>query len=219
MEKVIHFSLYNPKQSPFKGSGNDKAVCTTVTCSNCENCTLYKNKQCATITMLGSSNCPYGKRSKKYGFTPRAQKYNEWIIDKKKKYEGITYLNGYSMDILHVIGDYIFLPYSFMNKCEKIPWGIEANYQNGGAFYSGSYWLKKEHFTKENIIELIKYRPQALFGGEITEYQKKIVPKFIIHLKENFPDIVEELCEEVPKVKEVLESHTDILPTNEFGGF
>ena len=41
---------------------------------------------------------------------------------------------------------------------------------------------------------MCNYRPKAMMGGEITDYQKKEVPKFIKHLSEKMPDTYKELC-------------------------
>lgn len=65
--------------------------------------------------------------------------------------------------------------------------------------------IKKEDFTPEFIVELIKYRPEALMGGEITSYQKKEVPKFCNQLKRYMPDMFEKVKEIYPEVENRIE--------------
>jgi hypothetical protein len=50
-------------------------------------------------------------------------------------------------------------------------------------------FLKKENFTPEVIIELIKFRPRTIFTGEeIKTYQEKVPPLFLKHLSEQMPE-------------------------------
>lgn len=66
--------------------------------------------------------------------------------------------------------------------------------------------IKKEDFTPEFIVELIKYRPCALMGGEISSYQKKYVPKFCDQLKRFMPDMYRKVCEIYPEIEQIVEN-------------
>lgn len=66
--------------------------------------------------------------------------------------------------------------------------------------------IKKEDFTPEFIVELIKYRPYALMGGEISSYQKEYVPKFCDQLKRFMPDMYTRVCEIYPEIRSLVEN-------------
>ena len=83
-----------------------------------------------------------------------------------------------------VVGEYMFLPYPHMTMNEKIPFLAHNN-----LFRNGNCFLRMEHFTIENIIKLVRFKPQAYLGGEITSYQKEVPPKFLKHLSEQLPEL------------------------------
>ena len=54
-------------------------------------------------------------------------------------------------------------------------------------------------------MELIQYKPRALFGGEITSYQKEDVPKFCTQLKRYMPTLFEQVKEIYPEIEQRIE--------------
>lgn len=193
--KVVHFNLFRPDKTIFKQNKNDKAEVQTISCCNSDNCGLFKRGECSFRIAFSSSRCPYGQYSIYTGFTRRARGYYDWYRKQEKRYEGVKFLNRPKM--MAVVGDYIFLPYSFMDMCKDLPW-------------SGPF-LKKEDFTVETIIKLINFRPKALlFNNEITEYQKEIPPLFLKHLFEQMPELFEQVIKADGTIKKRFEKFSNI---------
>ena len=176
-DKVVHFNLFRPENAVFKQLKNARAEIQTITCHNSDNCQLFARNECACRHGLFGGSCPYGNRSIYSGFTRRATKYHSWCAEQKKKYTGVGFLDA--PKTLGGVGDYIFLPYTHMNMLESLPWK--------GRF------IKKEDFTVENVTKLIKFRPQAMFGGEIKSYQEEIPPQFLKHLSEQMPELFQQV--------------------------
>jgi hypothetical protein len=105
------------------------------------------------------------------------------------------------------IGDYIYLHYAHINMNEGVPF-LAKSY----LFSSGMPFLLKKDFTLENIIKMIKFRPQALFGGEITEYQQKTVPLFLQHLQLKYPELFGQIPAELLEKYKVLPNITYSQP-------
>jgi len=203
--KRIHFHLFDPStRSIFGNNKNDKAEIQVIRCNNSENCDLFKRGQCSMRSSFGSSRCSYGKYSREVGFTKRARKFYDWINKKKEEYAGIPDLNNHSEKIAFV-GDFVFLPYAHMTMCKNAPFQAKANLGSNGIAF-----IPKEDFTIETIMTLIDARPQAFFGGEIWDYQKEVVPKFVWHLKEVVPEMFEELKELSEKVRDIEARHTSV---------
>ena len=193
--KVVHFNLFRPEKALFKQFRNERAEVQTISCCNSDNCGLFNRKECSFRISFGPSRCIYGKWNRYTGFTKRARKYHEWCREQEKKYEGIGYLNRPS-DMMAIVNDYIFLPYSHMTMYENLTWE--------GPF------LKKENFTVENIVNLLHFKPQALFGGEIASYQKEVPPKFLKHLSEQMPNLFKKVIESDEYAKERFAEYTNI---------
>lgn len=140
--------------------------------------------------------CPYGKIHKQTGYTKAAKKCGELSRDAKKQYPDAVYAVK-ELSFMCRIGDYIYLP---------LPW--LGNYVN--PFMKddivSDYLLPSAIFTKETVIDLIRFRPRALFGGVIDDYQKKYVPAFCNQLKRYFPDMYEAVKQEFPEIESYVES-------------
>lgn len=203
--KIVHANVYNPENSLFKSNRNDRSECQVVTCSNSENCGLFKRGECATIAFMDAQNCPYGKRSRESGFTRKARGFHTWISDRKTKYKDhLGKLSSYTKK-LAVVGDYVFLPYAHMNMNKELP--VD---HHGMFLSSGTHFVLKEKFTPELVMNIIGFRPQALMGGEITSYQKEVVPKFIKHLQEAMPELYAEVVKQNPHVEKIVADFSPI---------
>jgi len=112
------------------------------------------------------------------GPTKRAAKFCSWINEKKKQYAGKS-LQRCDPKMVR-IGEYVYLPYPHLNLCKSITFARSA---------TNSSFIHQDHWTVENVLRLIDFRPQAIFGGEITDYRKKEVPKILLHLREADPEM------------------------------
>ena len=170
---IIHAHIYDPSQSIFKTSKNERAECQTISCTNDE-CPLRKKYQCHMNGGLFGNSCPYGRKSREKGLTRRAAGYRKWVADKKELYKDVPYLSTPETK-MQFIGEYVLLPYAHMTMCKEVP------FLNHSAFIiNGSPFVPLSEWTIENVVKLIGFRPQALFGGEITTYQSQEDPKFLL---------------------------------------
>lgn len=201
--KIVNASVYDPADSIFKSSRNDRSECKILMCNNSENCQLFARKECAQLAVMSSTSCPYGKRNFEQGPTRRAATYSKWIRERKERHKDVLRKLGSYNAKLAVVGDYIFLPYPHMNMGEHLPF-----LSKGGFMSSGSNFIPKESFTPEVVVKLIQYTPQAMMGGTITSYQKDVVPKFIKHLQESMPDMFDDVAKIYPEINERLAEYT-----------
>lgn len=184
----IHAYVYNVSSpSLFKSKANERSKFTLISCNNKENCTLFGRGECVLLGfgLFDRFTCPYGKKYVETGLTKRAAKNWKWCSDREKKYNDIHGSLKKPTAAMARIGDMVYLPYNFLNMNKKLPFET-----HGSWFVSGDKFLQFEYFEKpETIKEIITFKPYAMVGGEIKDYQDKVIPEFVNHLKENFPEI------------------------------
>lgn len=202
--KVVHFHIFKPHDALFKQSRNDRAEVQTVLCCNSENCGLFRRGECSFVAAIGCHKCPYGKYNKYEGFTRKASKYSAWIKEQEERYAGVSCLKSHST-VMALVGEYIFLPYSFMTMNGDVPFLSKETLWTGG-----NCFLELENFTVENIDKLLEFRPQSLMGGEITSYQTESLPKFLKHLSEQMPELFNRVVEINGRVKGICAKFTNI---------
>lgn len=186
--------VYDPSgPSLFKSSKNEPAKCTVYFCEKADTCPLLKVGQCINYGILGPK-CPHGYLSQETGYSRRAKNFRSWINDRTEKWKDYKRIKGYATKKLACVGDWIYLPYAHMDMNESVPFKGHS-----AAFVTGSPFLKPEDFTIENIEKIVNFRPHALFGGEITDYQRKEVPLFLLHLQESYPHLYKQLIEIHPE--------------------
>lgn len=190
---VIHANVFDPFGAVlFKTKATDRAECQTITCTNLE-CPLLAKGQCHMKGGLFGNSCPYGTMRRESGPTKRAGSCSSWVREKREQYKGVPFLQppGGRMEI---IGDYVYLPYAHMTMCQAVPFKSRS-----GFFSSGDAFLPREFWTIDAVLALLKHRPQAMMGGEITDYQKEEVPKFLLHLREVDPEMWQQLIAARPQ--------------------
>lgn len=195
--KPICFTYYNPRTSIFKSGKSVRERVSVYKCSNCENCNAYKKKKCVMLNGIWGHSCPYGTIEKKEGFTKAARKCGYLVSEYKGKYGDVEYALK-PLNFVCEIGDYVYLGLPHLN-------GYNNPIRNSD-FFVDDDMIKKEDFIPEFIVELIKYRPCALMGGEISSYQKEYVPKFCDQLKRFMPDMYTRVCEIYPEIRSLVEN-------------
>lgn len=195
-EKLISLFIFDPKKSMFKWPANERSKLTAIYCKNSQNCDLYKAGTCVKRNTFGLNRCEYGRVHTEEGLTSRAKNYNKWIREKKELYGDVGQLNS-TIKKIAVVGDWIYLPYVHINMNKDVPFGVHSSFM-----VSGSEMIHKSDFNVKNIKRIVEFRPQAIFGGEIKTYQSEVVPKFLSHLNELFPDLYEELFGSHPELVE-----------------
>lgn len=205
-ERIIHVHSFNPNNKLFgKSKANDRAEMILYYCS-LDNCPLFAKKQCINCEILGPK-CPYGHISRLTGPTKRSGKMGSWILEQEKIHKDVlNKIEGGGNSKMVVIGEYVFLPYSHLDMNATIPILGKSAF-----FIFGQPFIKVENFNLEVIKNIIVFRPMALFGGEITNYQNIQVPKFLRDLQEVFPDKFKELFEKFPELKEKYSKYIDVF--------
>lgn len=192
--KPIHFHLYDMSGPHifFKPKANDKAKAFTIHCNNSENCEVFKRGQCILKPTFGYTACPYGKYNEYSGPTRRARGFREWCSNLRKQYEGVPYIQEPPKK-LATVGDYIYVPYSHATMNENVPFLSKSHFMS-----NGTCLIKKEDWNVDTIFKILKFSPQALFGGTIHTYQTEEMPLFLRHLEEVMPEMYAALLDKHP---------------------
>ena len=192
--KTIHAHIYDPSKALFfKPKANEKAELHTVTCNRSEDCGVFARGECIARQMF--SGCKYGRATRETGFTRRASKYRQWIKDAGERVQGVGQLRG-ATDKVSRVGDYVWLPYSHMASARTGQSNLVQSWSDN--------FVPAEEFTADMIVHLCEARPQALFGGEVTTYQRDSVPSFISHLAEEYPEMLTEAAERSERIRTLL---------------
>lgn len=181
--KLIHAHVYDPNQPNifFKAKANDHAELHTVSCATSDRCELYARGECAARGFL--SGCIYGRANRTSGPTKRSQSCRTWVRERKAETAAVGQLQSPVAKMAR-IGEHIWLPYSHIDIVLT------------GEVNLGSSWRQQfvlfTAFTAQLVAKICDGRPCSLFGGEITDYQRVEVPKFVNHLIELYPDLARE---------------------------
>lgn len=191
MSKVINYTYYDPNHALFKSKSSDREHITVYSCDNSENCEAYKNNRCVMLNNLTNHGCPYGNKRRQLGYTKTAKKCGDLITATESAYPNLGWALK-DIDRPCVIGDYVYLPVAFLS-------GYNNPFNAVEVFYKDMF--KKTDFTPELVVKLIAYRPKALMGGVITDYEKKYIPKLCFQLKKYMPKLYSETLAICPEIE------------------
>ena len=184
--EVIHADLRIPSKK------SKRPFVYSISCS-AESCELRDRGECELMKIF-AEGCPHGRASRQDGPTRRARSYSQWIRDSRERCAKAPALKMPEPRLARC-GDHFWLPYPFMRfdagttTMPRVP-----------AWRSLSSMLPAEALTVDLMRTILDYRPQALMGGEITDYQKKDVPAFLQHLSEQEPELWATMCEAIPSL-------------------
>lgn len=205
--KLIKAWIYNPDRSIFKEKKTEPAVGHVYYCTKSEECELYKSNKCL---MVGSNTrCKFGTHNRIRGKSRRAAGFYSWIADFEEKHKDVIDVRLSYPKKLEFFLDFIYLPYSFLGLNKE----IEFVSGNTGYFTlsDNDLVVSREWFTPENVLEyIIDFIPNSLFGGIIYDYQNKVVPLFLKHLKSDNPEFLNKIISLRPSLKETIGSLTDV---------
>jgi len=109
-----------------------------------------------------------------------AGKFDSWIQEFKNAHKDVYKSNLVSPKKLEYFMDLVYIPISHLNLNENIEFVC-----GGGFLPANKPIIKREHFDAEFISQqIINFRPNAIFGVEIKDYQNKEIPKFLMWLKQ-----------------------------------
>ena len=195
--KTIHCHVYNPQNSIFKTGANDRAQSFVVRCDKTESCSLFARGRCLHRNVLGPY-CVHGKQTSEVGPTKRAKNFHKWISEKTIPVElGKGSLEGSSPDSFERVEGYVAVLFPHVAMNEGVPFSSKA-----GVFYTGKPFIKNEDWAPSVVVSMLKFRPQALFGGEIASYQKEVVPKMMLALSRFDPPMLEKVLALDPAIRQ-----------------
>lgn len=172
-------------------------------CDMFEQCTFYKEGKCLRCRSFLAPTCKFGRNNVIKGYTSRAKKYWEF----KGKYQKDEVYNklSYPNKLVAVMGDtlYMNLKFALVRKkrdeqtryCKCID-GYEISEVGFG---NGSCFIPLEDVTDDLLCGIFSYRPQAMMGGVIADYQNKVVPDVLQDLKRAVPDIYKRFITKYPE--------------------
>lgn len=166
---------------------------------------ILKDKQVACLTGNIGATDPYFYKVSEEGFTRRAKNFGKLVRPYEENYPELKNNVSSIKHNLKIYGDYVFIRMAFLDNLRN-PFKADN-------FFETYNFIKLENFTVPNILKLLDFHPQAMFGGEITDYQNKEIPMFLHELKVEFPEIYQQLVECSNKVKEFNDSITYIDKT------
>lgn len=199
--KLIHSHVFDPNRGNlfYKPKATDHAEHTTIRCDASDRCEAFAAGKCIALGMF--TGCPHGNYSKVEGPTKRARSCREWCQEREKVKPDNKRLEQPARKLMR-IGDYIWLPYAHMDMALTGKPGITTSWRDS--------FIPASSFDVALVVRLCAARPQALFGGEITNYQQESVPAFVQHLHEQFPDIAREAAALSPRVAELSRSMSKV---------
>ena len=162
-------------------------------CDMYEQCTFYKEGKCVRCRSFLSPTCKVGSNNIIKGYTSRAMKY----YDFKRKYESddVYHKLSYPKKLVAVIGDnlYMNLKYTLVRKRretdEKWRRDVDGYIISEAGFSSSNVFIPINEVTDALLYAIFSYKPHAIMGGVIEDYQKKVVPDILQDLKNVAPDI------------------------------
>lgn len=191
-------------------NGRNRNRAEIVSCDKAKECSFYKKGMCLNVTSFLRRRCKYGNISSIEGYTSRAKK----SIEFNSRYRNDELYGALKHPLdwrVAIIGDVAVFNLTFA-ICDKQYWNgwnhkwedIDEYRVRECGFVTGTYsYIPLEELTTDVLNQIIKYRPQAIMGGEIKDYQKKIVPNILFELSKVLPDVYEKLIVEHPEVKEI----------------
>lgn len=188
---VIHVGLYGGKG--IFGGKETPLEASVISCDKYKQCSFYENNQCLAVIAPFSVGCKFGSVNNIKGYTSRAQKYwkfkNEW-----KEHEQYNKLS-HPPNKLGVIDDRVVFPYPYV-RIKETETGLKIT---DPSFGNSIAYIDMKKFTPDLIYRICTFRPQAMMGGEIRDYQKETVPLFLAHLEEVLPEKYESFIKAYPK--------------------
>jgi hypothetical protein len=190
--RPIHHHIWRPHKGLFGNYNRERAKSILIMC-NADECTLHSVGMCACLGVL-PERCPHGQRKIDVGWTKRAKKYLTWIKQREERHADVPKLKSGGDFGLSICGDYIYLPYAHMGMSEDYRVHREPFCRSSIKF------IPREKMTPSLVHHICQARPMAMMGGEITDYQRKSVPTFLLHLKERLPELATQVTEAHPAI-------------------
>lgn len=197
IENKINVGLYGGK-SFFKGVRDTKYRAEVISC-DCANCSFRDKGACLKVTSIAPHYCKYGQKHIYEGYTPQAMACREWchVFKSDETYGKLKSVS--TENYFGVIGKYYFINTRFVG----VDWNEDGTYKFSTSTSVNSHiFLKKEETNADFLADLLTYKPYALFGGIIKNYQEDVVPMMLRQMQMLAPELFEALTEAYPEFAE-----------------
>lgn len=198
-KEIINVGVYGGKS--IFGGRETKLEASVISCDKHNECSYFANNQCLRVRSFGGSGCKFGETETVMGFTSKARKYHEFR-SKWNNHEKNGLLSHPS-NKLAVIEDFVVFPYSHIALIQKENGEIKLD--DPWKKSNGKVFIERELFTLPLIHAICSFKPQAMMGGEITAYQKEVIPLFLTHMEEVMPELYEEFTQAYPEFSEKID--------------
>lgn len=174
-----------------KPEGSEKLVKRELVCRAVD-CPLLKCGKC----MDGLFKyCYFGKTYATEYSSRRSKKFNADLAKVRGDIEKSQQVKFINQNSILRIDDFYYLPYNLINHVDLQD---KIKFTSYAAFFSvGAPFMKVEDLTVDVVVTLSKFRPYALIGGEITDFQQKTFPRFLYDLSVYLPTFFEALPDEI----------------------
>ncbi len=199
----ISISLYGGKG--LLGGRETPLEADIIYCEMSEKCSYYSAGKCLrNRAFLKPEMCKYGRVERERGYTSRAAKYYEW----KKRYTSDSVYSKlqYPNTPAAVIGDWLYLYTAYVSVTEhredrlyppgKVVNGFDIS---DPGFTLCSVFIPMTDATNELLYAIFSFRPRAMMGGIITEYQNKYVPEMLQEIHKVAPELYNRFVGEYPE--------------------
>lgn len=177
MEELINVELYGD------GSRNARRRAEYIYCDHADECSAYKDGKCFRVTTPFGLQCKFGRTNCVDGGTKQSKMF-KCIGNEAKSNERYHRLSYPNYTYIIRIGNNVFLTPPYV----RIELQGEKLMCSDPGFGGNSILIQIEVLTPENIKRICEYRPRALMGGEIADYQQKVVPMFLHQLSQLCPE-------------------------------
>jgi len=201
IENKINVGLYGGK-SFFKGVGDTKYRAEVISCDRTD-CSFRDKGACLKVTTIAPHYCKYGQRHIYEGYTPQAKACHEWchVFRSDETYEKLkaVSINNY----FGVVGDYYFIYTRYVG----VNWNEDGTYKFSTSTSVDTHiFIKKDEMSVDFLEDLLTYKPYALLGGVIKDYQEDVVPLMLRQIQMFAPELFGELTEAFPHFAEIVPS-------------
>ena len=210
--KKINIDLYGGKG--IFGGREEPLRSETIFCDDCENCSLYKSGKCLNVAdqCAAYASCPIGKVEHAKGYTRRAAKYWDFKekVEKDETYHKLSYPTYCDFAVLGNGILFLNLRYVHVWKPSEKQM-IDYRYALVGAtgyavtdrgFCEAYICIPAEEVSMELLHQILSYRPSAMMGGVIKDYQEVVVPNILNAMRKTAPELYKELTDAYPDLKD-----------------
>lgn len=166
------------------GSRSARLRAEYIHCDRSGECSAYKNGECFCVTTFFGVRCGIGRVTCVDGCTKQSKTFHRVWREAKAhpNYGKLKY--PYHTTVTRIDNDvFLTLPHIWLEEREDGQISCRDPHLS-----TNRLLVSSDRLTPENIKRICEFRPRAIMGGVITDYQFKTVPMFLHQLRGLFPD-------------------------------